>query len=144
MRGRWALCLACAASTVAAAPAAPRRQPLPSASAAEEQQETSRRERRDRRRAILAALWGPVSADPAALAEFNLHAWRMARLRRIERLATELARPLLLERVGKLITKEQARHAKHLKRLRDQLVDPAAAAPRLKAPAAPRGPKRKD
>lgn len=144
MRARWALCLACVASTVAAAPPAPRRQPPPSASAAQEQQEISRRERRERRRALLAALWGPLSAEPAGIAEFDLHAWRMARLRRIERLATEVDRPLLLERVGKLITKEQARHVKHLKRLKDERAAPAAAAPGLKASAAPHGPKRKD
>lgn len=144
MRARWAVYLMCAVSTVAAAPPAQRPRPQPSASSAEARHEALRRERRDRRREILAALWGPVSADPAAVAEFGLHAWRMARLRRVERLATELERPELLERTGKLLTKEQARHVKHLERLKDQRAMPAVAAPlHPKASATPRGPARK-
>lgn len=127
MRLRWVLYLACAASAVAAAPPPPRRQPLSSASALQSQQEASRRERRDRRRASLAAMWGAVSTDPAGVAEFRLHAWRMARLRRIERLATELERRVPLERAGKLVTKEEARHVKHLERLKNQLAAAAAA-----------------
>lgn len=142
---RWAVCLACAASTVAAAPPATRREAPASASAIQAQHEAQWRQRRDRRRAILAALWGSVSADPAAIAEFGLHAWRMARLRRVERLATELARPALLERVGKLMAKEQARHTKHLRRLKDQLA-PSTAPPvqHPKTSTTPRRPARQD
>jgi len=138
-----ALWLGCAASTVAAAPATERRHepPRPAASTAPAQAEALRLERRNRHRAILEALWGSVSTDPAAIAEFDLHAWRMARLRRMERLATELERPGLLERIGKLIAKEQTRHTKHLKRLADQSTVPRTAP---KTPPPPRKPARKD
>ena len=141
------LWLGCAASSVAAAPAPERRHEAPGSTASRERQapgqtEALRLERRNRHRAILEALWGSVSADPAAIAEFELHAWRMARLRRMERLATELDRAGLPDRIAKLIAKEQARHTKHLKRLADQ----STAAPRTaaKVPPPPRKPARKD
>lgn len=128
------LVLCCAVSSVAAAPAAPR------------SDEAARLARRDRHRAILTALWGSASTQPAGLAEFGLHAWRMARLRRMERLAAELARPVLLERIGGLLAKEQARHLKHMKRLQDSTAPAAAASAESspKPPPAQRGRARKD
>lgn len=146
------LCLAGAVSSVAAAPPAahdppaqpgkPQAQQKPQAQG-KAQGEAARLARRDRHRALLAALWGSASAQPAGLAEFRLHAWRMARLRRMERLATELARPALVERIGSLLAEEEARHLKHMKRL-EAPAAPASAEPSPKKPPAPPRPPRND
>ena len=137
------LVLCCAVSLVAAAPPSAPRDEQPVQAKQQAQGEASRVARRDRHRAILAALWGPVSAEPAGLAEFDLHAWRMARLRRMERLASELARPALLDQITALLAKEQARHLKHMKRLQSTAPSALVQSSPTKQPAA-RKPARKD
>lgn len=88
----------------------------------------TRDRRRAARRAKLEALWGDVIQKPPTLVELQLHGWRMARLRRLGRLAALSNKPLLQERITRLEIKEEARHVKQLDRLKRQ-AEPASAAP---------------
>jgi hypothetical protein len=78
-----------------------------------EMQEHQPELRRERRRALFAR-WGKTTADPRAKAELELHARRMARIRRMQVLAsTERSgekRTALLERLSRLRDLERGRH----------------------------------
>lgn len=58
--------------------------------------------------------------SPAAKAELELHAKRLARLGRIKRLAQSQAR--LVTRVGRAIKRENARHAAEMKKLEKRFI----------------------
>jgi hypothetical protein len=92
----------------------------------------SRDKRRQQHRSALKKKWGDLSERPPVMAEFKTHAWRMARLKRMQLLAEELEKPQLLERVNKLIEQEVARHDKHLEKLK-------ATGPKTAAPEADQG-----
>ncbi len=100
----------------------------------------TRKARRDAHRKELKAKWGPLAERAPMLAELKRHAWRMARLKRMQGLAEELDKPELLARVNKLIEQEQARHAERMEQLKKTApgnADKAAAdAPKPAEPAA--------
>ena len=94
-------------------------------------------ERRKEHREGLKKRWGATLAHPACREELRHHARREAFLSRALFLAqTEVAakdKDKFLERIQKLIDKENERHAKAMERLK---ATPAAAAPTAAAPAA--------
>jgi hypothetical protein len=69
---------------------------------------------------------------PAVLAELKTHAWRMARLERMQNLAEAITnadkRKKTLARLEKLITKEKERHARQMEHLKSQGDTVAASA----------------
>jgi len=82
-----------------------------------------REKRAERRHAHIEELrrrWGDSLAQPAVRAELKTHARRIARLNHMRRLAEEANKPKLVERIDKLIEKEQARHTKHMETLKSQ------------------------
>jgi len=95
----------------------------------------SRHERQARHRAELLSEVGGHLDDPAALAELQLHAKRLAELARIEFLAQNArqgtGRAQLLARVAKLRTRELERHQKRVA----ALTAPARPAPSVATPA---------
>ncbi len=96
--------------------------------------------RRAEHQAELKARWGGVLAMPAVREELEHHARRMARLNRAAVLAeTEVTKDKdkLVERIQKLIDKEQARHDKAMERFKSMPTTPAASAPGAAAAAAP-------
>jgi hypothetical protein len=93
-------------------------------------------ERRKEHREGLKKRWGATLAHPACREELRHHARREAFLSRAQFLAqTEVAKDKdkLLERIQKLIDKEEERHAKAMERLKSM---PATAAPTAAAPEA--------
>jgi hypothetical protein len=93
-------------------------------------------ERRAEHQGELKARWGRSLVLPAAREELRLHAQRMARLHRAAFLAeTEVTqnKDKLIERINKLIEKEQTRHERAMERFKDT----AASAPSAAASAAP-------
>jgi hypothetical protein len=96
-------------------------------------------ERRKKHQAELKERWGATLAMPAAREELQHHARRSARLNRALLLAeTELTkdRDKVVERIQKLIEKEQARHERAMERFKTSPAAPAASA----APAAAAAP----
>lgn len=79
----------------------------------------SRKERRSERREKYEKKWGAFAHGKPAMNEFRLHGWRMAKLRRMRLLAEEMGKKDVVERVDKLIEKEQARHEKALAKLKE-------------------------
>jgi len=81
---------------------------------------TKRRETRAARaeaeRARLVERFGPAKDNPALRNELRHHAWRMARLRRIQLLAVTEGRDPLKVRVEQLMAKEVARHEQAMQR----------------------------
>lgn len=85
---------------------------------AEESSRAEKRERRERKKKRVDGLkkkWGKALAHPSVVASLKVHARRMARLERIRELASEAGKDELLERVDKLIEKEDERHERHMK-----------------------------
>jgi hypothetical protein len=78
----------------------------------------SRAERRKAKLAELKAKYGDIVDKPAVRAELRLHAMRMARLHRLERIATAEGKDDAAKRVQALVTKENARHAKRMDELK--------------------------
>lgn len=78
----------------------------------------SRDERRKARRAELRAKYGDIMARPAVRSELRLHAQRMARLHRMERIATARGKEDAERRVQALVTRENARHDKRMGELK--------------------------
>ncbi len=70
----------------------------------------TRAARAEAQRALLVDRFGPVRDNPALRNELRHHAWRLARLHRIQLLAVTEGRDPLKVRVEQLITKENARH----------------------------------
>ena len=100
-------------------------------------------ERRAQHQGELKARWGSVLAMPPVREELEHHARRMARLNRALLLAeTEVTKDKdkLVERIQKLIDKEQERHDKAMARFKSAPTTPAAsaaaAAPPTPAPSA--------
>lgn len=97
-------------------------------------------ERSKEHRHELGKRWGSALAVPAAREELKLHARRMAFLNRALVLAQTEAKDKdkdkLLERIGKLIDKEDERHERAMERFKSMPTPGASAA----APAAPAAP----
>ena len=99
----------------------------------------TRDRRRAARRAKFVALWGDLIEQPPALAELQLHGWRMARLRRLGRLAAVSNKPALGERITRLEAKEEARHVRQLNRLKHPAAPPSGAPQPRRLPPLPQG-----
>jgi len=125
--------IAYAVSAEAAAPPSSRRAAAPTSSAAREQARTSRLQRRDRHRAEIQATLGPLASDPDLVAEYGMHAWRMARIRRMQQLAAELEKRSLQSLLLGLELDETRRHAEHVLRKRHA----GGAAPKPASPKLP-------
>ena len=98
---------------------------------------TTRDERRKEHREDVGKRWGGTLAMPPARDELKLHARRMAFLDRALVLAQADTKPekaKTIDRISKLIEKENARHEKAMTRIQSQPVAAATAAPT--APAA--------
>jgi hypothetical protein len=78
----------------------------------------SRTERRKAKLAELKAKYGDIVDKPAVRAELRLHAMRMAKLHRLERIATAQGKDDAAKRVQALVTKENARHDKRMDELK--------------------------
>jgi hypothetical protein len=88
-------------------------------------------ERRAQHQSELKARWGAALAMPSARQELEHHARRMARLNRALLLAeTEVTKDKdkLVERIQKLIDKEQERHERAMARVKSMPSTPAASA----------------
>jgi hypothetical protein len=88
-------------------------------------------ERRKKHQAELKERWGAALAMPAVREELQHHARRSARLNRALLLAeTELTKDKdkVIDRIQKLIEKEQARHERAMERLKTSPAAPAASA----------------
>jgi hypothetical protein len=88
-------------------------------------------ERRKHHQSELKARWGAALAMPAVREELQHHARRMARLNRAMLLAqTELTKDKdkVVERIDKLIDKEQERHERAMERFKSMPSTPAASA----------------
>jgi len=88
-------------------------------------------ERRKHHQGELKARWGATLAMPAVREELQHHARRMARLNRAMLLAqTELTKDKdkVVERIDKLIDKEQERHERAMERFKSMPTTPAASA----------------
>lgn len=71
-------------------------------------------QRRQAHREILRKKYGPKLDRPEVRAELTLHARRIARLDRAERLATDAGRDAVVTRAQKLRDKENARHDRRM------------------------------
>jgi hypothetical protein len=80
----------------------------------------TRKERRQERREAIKQKWGDLHKHPAVKAELKVHAWRMARLKRIRAVADAEGKKDTVARVDKLIEKEKARHQKHMETLKSK------------------------
>lgn len=84
----------------------------------------SARDRRQRvRRLQLNRRWGDTLENPKAIAELETHARRTAKLKRIRSLALKKGKDdPVAERAAQLLTREVARHEKHMKELQAKSV----------------------
>jgi hypothetical protein len=101
------------------------------------------KERGKEHRQALGKRWGSALAMPAAREELKHHARRMAYLDRAMLLAqTEVTKDKdkVIERITKLIDKENERHERAMERLKSAPATPAASAAASAAPAAAPGP----
>jgi chromosome segregation ATPase len=80
----------------------------------------TRKERRKERREAIKEKYGDVLDKPAVRAELRLHAWRMARLKRIRAVATSEDKKDTVARVDKLMEKEKQRHQKRMDHLKSK------------------------
>ncbi len=93
-----------------------------------EERRQTRDERREKRRNELKKKWGDiVSTNVRARAELRRHSWRMARLNRIKALAEVDENTKIVERVEKLIEKEQQLHQKHMDKIAASSAKPGKA-----------------
>lgn len=74
----------------------------------------TRRERRHAEREAIRQKWGTLADHPAVKAELKVHAWRMARLKRIRAVADAQGKTATVARVDSLIAKENERYQKHM------------------------------
>lgn len=80
-----------------------------------QQLKESREARRDERKKELKEKWGAKVLERGPVqAELKVHARRKARLARIRALAKEEGKDAVVERVDKLLEKENARHERHM------------------------------
>ncbi|HKO51938.1 MAG TPA: hypothetical protein VJV79_29720 [Polyangiaceae bacterium] len=96
-------------------------------------------ERKKEHREELGKRWGAVLAKPPAREELKVHARRMAFLNRALLLAQGDTKPdkdKTVERITKLIDKENSRHDRAMARIQSQPSPAASAQPTVAAPAA--------
>ena len=81
----------------------------------------TRKERREERRTEIKEKWGEDALKrPAVRAELRMHSRRVARLNRIRSLAKAEGKDAVVERVDKILAKENSRHDKHMETLKTQ------------------------
>ena len=80
----------------------------------------TRKDRRQARREELKKTWGDLPKHPAVKNELKLHAWRMARLKRIRAIADSEGKKDTVARVDKLMEKEKQRHQKRMDHLKSK------------------------
>ncbi|MBK7582878.1 MAG: hypothetical protein IPI67_22120 [Myxococcales bacterium] len=78
----------------------------------------TRQERRKERREELKKKWGELPKHPAVKSELKVHAWRMARLKRVRAVAVSEDKTDAVARVDKLVAKENGRHDKRMEALK--------------------------
>jgi len=101
----------------------------------------SRAERVKAHREAIKKQWGDAAAQPQMGNELRMHAWRLARLDAIKRIATDEGNTDLVTRCDALIERENARHEKRMAALKAGpdaagSAAPSAATPASAAPAA--------
>jgi hypothetical protein len=77
----------------------------------------TRKDRRQERRERIQKRWGEIEKKPAVRAELKVHAWRMARLKRLRAIAEAEGNKDKVARIDKLTQKETERHDKHMETL---------------------------
>lgn len=87
---------------------------------AEKELKEERKKRRDQHLAEMRAKWGEISKKPGVKEEMRIHARRMSRLRRIEKIATEKKKDAIVKRATAAQEKEKARHQKKMDELKAQ------------------------
>ena len=99
-------------------------------SGAERSPEYARQRRHQLRRSHLNRRWGgPTLRDPEAVEELKVHAERVARLKRIRRLAMDQSKDNpLAKRAKDLLSKEDDRHEERMKTIQARVAPAAAAA----------------
>ncbi|MFO0568161.1 MAG: hypothetical protein U0263_21045, partial [Polyangiaceae bacterium] len=80
----------------------------------------TRKDRRKEHREALQKKWGDLPKRPAVKAELKVHAWRVARLKRIRAVADNQGKKDAVSRVDKLLEKENTRHQKHMEKLQSK------------------------
>ncbi|HYQ43561.1 MAG TPA: hypothetical protein VER11_16380 [Polyangiaceae bacterium] len=103
------------------------------------QLQETRDERRKEHREDIGKRWGSTLAKPPARDELKLHARRMAMLNRALVLAQEDTKPdkdKTLDRISKLIDKENARHERAMTHIQSQTAATASASAGAPAPSA--------
>ncbi|HYQ04463.1 MAG TPA: hypothetical protein VER96_37575 [Polyangiaceae bacterium] len=103
------------------------------------QLQETRTERRKEHREDVGKRWGSTLAKPSARDELKLHARRMAMLNRALVLAQEDTKPdkdKTIDRISKLIDKENARHEKAMTHIQSEPAAAATAAASAPAPSA--------
>lgn len=84
----------------------------------------TRKERREERKTKIKEKWGEDALKhPAVRAELKIHARRVARLNRIRALAKAEGKDTVVERVDKVLAKENTRHEKHMETLKSKAGD---------------------
>lgn len=87
-------------------------------------------EQKERRKAHMAemrAKWGAIQKMPGVREEMRMHASRMARLRRIDKIALEKKKDAVAKRAEAAMEKEKARHEKRMTELKAKGADAGAA-----------------
>ncbi len=87
---------------------------------AEQELREARKKRRADHMAEMRAKWGDILKKPGVKEEMRIHARRMSRLRRIEKLAKEAKKDAIVKRVNAAEEKEKARHQKKMDELKAQ------------------------
>lgn len=88
--------------------------------AAKKELSEEKKKKRAEHMAEMRAKWGEILKKPGVKAEMGLHSRRMARLRRIEKVATEKKKDALVKRAVAAQEKEKARHQKKMDELKAQ------------------------
>jgi len=84
----------------------------------------TRAERRKQRREAIKQKYGDLTQKPEIRSELKTHAWRIARLNQIKRLADDQDKSKVEDRTDKLIEKENARHDKRMDELKAKAAQP--------------------
>jgi hypothetical protein len=93
---------------------------------AREKLRASRDKRRDDEKAAQKAKYGEAVARPEVKEELRTHAQRLARLRRIERIAKASSKPEIAKRTADALAKEIKRHEKKMTELKSATKGDAA------------------
>lgn len=87
---------------------------------AEKELREARKKRREEHLAEMRAKWGEILKKPGVKEEMRVHARRMSRLRRIEKIARDAKKEAVVKRATALQEKEKARHQKKMDELKSQ------------------------